>query len=231
MRTFLYKMISDQGGAPCAPRPHPGKPPLLTLAICKPAIRRSAEAGDWILGLTSRALEQRQGYPAGAVIWMGVVSEALDARTYYAERSGFRARPDCIYRFDPASGELRHDGGTLHRAAEIQHRDIGRAPWFRNGRVLLCSKFRYFGAEALLLTAKTERLLRLALELGQGHRVLHGGSDDAVDRELEVLFTAAWQRETRWTPRRVVADTYERQDTGALARGGKGYAGRAPRPM
>ena len=87
--------------------------------LCKPAIRRTAEPGDRLLAVTSRALEQREGYPAAAVIYAATVSEAVDAREYYAARSRFRTRPDCVYRFWPETGEIRHTGTTaLHATAD-----------------------------------------------------------------------------------------------------------------
>src|ERR1700710_872870 len=108
LRTYLYKLTSDRGGAPCAPPPLAGADPLLSLAICKPAVRRTAQPGDRILGLTSRILEQRDGYPPIGVIYAAVVTDVLDATAYYGPASPFRGRPDCIYRYDPDSGELVH---------------------------------------------------------------------------------------------------------------------------
>ena len=85
-----------------------GEDPLLTLSICKPAIRRTAQVGDRLLGLTSRALVDREGYPACAVIYAARVSGALDFGAYYAAGSGFTRRPDCIYALDAETGMLQH---------------------------------------------------------------------------------------------------------------------------
>jgi hypothetical protein len=41
---YVYKMVVDNGGAPCVTRK------LLSLAICKPKIRKSAERGSLIFG-------------------------------------------------------------------------------------------------------------------------------------------------------------------------------------
>jgi len=41
---YFYKLTVDDGGAPCAERG------LLSLAICKPMIRRTAQKGDLIFG-------------------------------------------------------------------------------------------------------------------------------------------------------------------------------------
>lgn len=212
MRTYLYKMISDRGGAPCAPEPRTGERPVLSLALCKPAIRRTAQPGDRIVALTSRALEKSSGYPEAAVIYCGTVSDVADARQYYAARSRFRSRPDCVYLFSSQTGEIRHTGKTaLHATPESQARDLGRHPIYRNGRVLLCEDFRYFGAEAVPLPESLPRLLQLTQTLGQGHRVFPAGEDPAMDRELDRLFRALAKRTTRYTPREVQADVYERR--------------------
>lgn len=50
IRLFSYKMINDSG---FAPNPFHG---LMTLANCKPCIRRSKNIGDWIAGFTSKRL-------------------------------------------------------------------------------------------------------------------------------------------------------------------------------
>jgi len=50
VRLFSYKLHSDTG---FAPNPFWG---VLTLATCKPQIRKSKRAGDWIAGFTSNSL-------------------------------------------------------------------------------------------------------------------------------------------------------------------------------
>jgi len=199
VRTYLYKLTSDRGGAPCAPPPRKGENPLLTLSICKPAIRRTAQPGDRILGITSRALEASDGYPLGAVIYAARVSGAVDPREYYAERSAFRQRPDCIYAFHQANGRLLHSGKTrLHSDPRYEPRDIGSYPFYRNARALLSTDFRYFGASAPVIPARLYRLRQIAEELGQGHRVFAEQADEAS--ELDTLFRLLWKRPTLHTP-------------------------------
>lgn len=45
---YIYKLMVDAGGAPCVYRN------VLSLAICKPAIRSTCKEGDWILGFGSK---------------------------------------------------------------------------------------------------------------------------------------------------------------------------------
>jgi hypothetical protein len=202
MRTYLYKLTSDRGGAPCAPPPRPGEDPLLTLSICKPAIRRTAQAGDRILGITSRALASSDGYPLGAVIYAARVTGAVDPREYYAQESPFHDRPDCIYKFHQANGRLLHSGRTkLHDDPRYEPRDIGSYPLYRNARTLLSTDFRYFGPQAQVIPARLYRLRHIAEELGQGHRVFEPDAEEAA--ELDALFKLLWKRPTLHTPERV----------------------------
>ncbi len=199
MRTYVYKLTSDRGGAPCAPPPRKGEEPLLTLSLCKPAVRRTAQIGDRLLGLTSRALVQREGYLECAVIYAARVTDVRNFATYYAAESGFSHRPDCIYSLDTQEGTLTHTGRTrLHAEPAYAARDVGREPHFRNARTLLCSDFRYFGAEAVPIASRFPLLLHVAEALGQGHRVYDERSPEAG--ELDKLFAMLWRRQTRFTP-------------------------------
>jgi hypothetical protein len=184
-RTYIYKLTSDRGGAPCAPDPGEHGEPLLTLSICKPAIRRTASPGDRLLGLTSHALASTDEYPLNAVIYAAIVGEAIDARDYYEPASVFQHRPDCIYRFHAANGRMQHGG--------------------RNGRTLLSHDFRYFGSSAIPIPPRLGELRQLAETLGQGHRVVHS---EALERELDALFRLLWKLPTRHTPAIVTDEAY-----------------------
>ncbi len=209
MRTYLYKLTSDRGGAPCALAPEDGAEALLSLAICKPAIRRTAQPGDRILGITSHALAHSDGYPLNAVIYAAIVAEGVEAREYFVADGQFAQRPDCIYEFHQQNGTAFHAGRSrLHRGEEHLLKDLGRYPFYRNGRVLLCRDFRYFGATAVRIPARL-RLLNIAAEsLGQGHRVYT--ERDPESREADALFRHLWKRTTAYTPALVEGDAYDR---------------------
>lgn len=205
-RTYVYKLTSDRGGAPCAPPPRPGHDPLLTLSICKPAIRRTAQPGDRIVGIAGHILNKLDGYPVNAVIYAAVVAEAHDARDYYAPRSPFRSRPDCIYTFLREFGTIQHRGASpLHADERYRDRDLGRYPFYPNGRTLLSTNFRYFGREAVALPARLTGLQQVADSLGQGHRVFT--SADPTHTELDALFRHLWRSATRFSPASVTEET------------------------
>ncbi len=205
-RTYLYKLTSDRGGAPCAPPPSAGQPHLLTLSICKPAIRRTAQPGDRLLGLSSHALAHSDGYPLAAVIYAAIVDETHDARAYFAERSPFRSRPDCIYQFHRDLGTIDHRGNTpLHADPAYRDRDLGSYPFYRNGRTLLSRDFRYFGPAAPVLPARLTLLHHIVDTLGQGHRVFTPA--DPAHAELDTLFRHLWRSPTRHSPASVTTET------------------------
>ncbi len=216
MRTYVYKLTSDRGGAPCAPPPHLDDDPLLTLSICKPAIRRTAQPGDRILGITSRALEANENYPLLAVIYAARVTGTLEPREYYARRGKFRNRPDCIYEFHRVNGTLAHAGRTaLHNDPAYEARDIGHYPYYRNARTLLSTDFRYFGSEAVPIPSTLRGLLRVAESLGQGHRVYDELSPESL--ELDALFKRLWKRPTRHTAARVDQEARDHEPRSASA--------------
>jgi hypothetical protein len=212
MRTYLYKLTSDRGGAPCAPPPRAGHDPLLTLSICKPAIRRTAQPGDRIVGVTSHSLAATDGYPLDSVIYAAIVSEGIEPREYYAQRSRFRSRPDCIYQFHRDNGTLTHTGRTrLHDDPAYEARDIGRYPFYRNARTLLCSDFRYFGAGAVTIPERLTMLRQIVQSLGQGHRVFdekRGDEKSPEAKELDALFKLLWKLPGSFTPRLVEDEAY-----------------------
>ena len=209
MRTYLYKLTSDRGGAPCALAPALNEDPLLTLAICKPAIRRTAQPGDRVIGITSHALARRDGYPLSAVIYAALVAEGVEARDYFAPASPFTHRPDCIYEFHQQNGKAVHAGRSrLHSGEQHILKDLGSYPFYRNGRILLCRDFRYFGADAVRIPARLHLLAQAAEALGQGHRVYT--ERDPESKEADALFKHLWKQPTRYTAGEVDADAYER---------------------
>jgi len=207
-RTYLYKLTSDRGGAPCALEPPAGETALLTLAICKPAIRRTAQPGDRIVGITSHALARRDRYPLLAVIYAAVVGYAIEARDYFDVRAEFVSRPDCIYRFHQENGRAHHARRSgMHRGEAHLLRDLGSYPYYRNGRVLACRDFRYFGDQVMPIPTRLPLVRAAAEALGQGHRVYEWGDPEL--REFDALFRLLWKCPTRYTPAGVDAEVYE----------------------
>ena len=81
---YVYKIVADIGGAPCV------KNNLLSLAICKPKIRKTAAKGSIVFGFGGKDYEER-------LIYIAKVTAKLQGDAYYRQRK-YARRPDCIYR-------------------------------------------------------------------------------------------------------------------------------------
>ena len=55
---YVYKIVVDSGGAPCVSRG------LLSLAICKPKIRKTAGKNSFVFGFGGKEYEERLIYIA-----------------------------------------------------------------------------------------------------------------------------------------------------------------------
>src|SRR6266487_4382655 len=81
---YVYKMVADNGGAPCI------RGNLLSLAICKPKIRKAAGEESLVFGFGGKGYKER-------LIYIARVTGKLEGDAYYREGE-YARRPDCIYR-------------------------------------------------------------------------------------------------------------------------------------
>ena len=170
-RVFVYKLVTDNGGAPCV------RNGLLTLALCKPVIRRVARVGDWLYGFGGRNLEER-------LIYVARVTERIEQGLYYVDRGryrAFRGRPDRIYRrvrgrFRRKRRALYHDGPR-----NLQH-DLGVPPRYARAIVLVSSDFRYLGRDGTVDYRNDLLLAKFVSEVGRGHRVVSGAVRERLGR-------------------------------------------------
>ncbi|GAB3727091.1 hypothetical protein GCM10028862_03190 [Luteimonas pelagia] len=132
---YVYKLTSDNGGAPCI---HKDK---LSLAICKPKIRTSAQTGDWILGFGGKSVAELKN----KLIYIARVSSVIKDGEYYRDER-YADRPDCIYEERAGRFAYRH-GKKFHSEEDIAH-DIGEAPEYDRAVTLLSDTFVYLGGEA-----------------------------------------------------------------------------------
>jgi len=179
-KVYFYKLTSDNGGAPCV------QDGLLSLAICKPMIRRKAEKGDLIFGFAANSL-----HPDNRLLYIARVTDRLCNGDYYTTKK-FVRRGDCIYmrrgdRFVWREGALHHGLGDLVH-------DLGKHPDYVRAQVLLSDDFRYFGAKGSADYKSRYLSIKDAVEnLGRGHRVHH---DELLLRQLKDLLQQVWS-ETR----------------------------------
>jgi hypothetical protein len=163
MRLFSYCLSYDDGAAP---NPYWG---LCTLAICKPKIRRTAEIGDWIVGLGSA--NSPIGDISDSVVYAMCVTMKITLEEYdtfcqlnapkkipnWRDRDFGRRMGDCIYDFfDGPEPKLRW---SVHNEGN-RVRDLG-------GKYALISKhYYYFGNHPIQLPIA----LRPIIHDTQGHK-------------------------------------------------------------
>ena len=157
-RVFIYKVRTDNGGAPAVFR---GR---LSLAICKPRIRAAAEVGDWVVGIAGKSL-----HPDSGLLYIAQVDEVLENGEYYRD-GRFARRPDAVYEWKGSRLKLR--ANPRFHGPENSGSDIGDAPDYAHARVLLSSKFRYYGrATSDWYAAVSPLAHQMGQARGIGHKV------------------------------------------------------------
>jgi len=175
---YVYKMVTDNGGAPCVWHR------LLSLAICKPKIRRSAKRYDLIFGFGGKRYNEK-------LIYVAEVTDKRVAGDYYREPK-FSRRPDCIYRSVGGRAVLK-SRARYHNNSDQRKRDVGAR--FKKADVLLSRKFRYFGKAGTTDYKRDYPAIKKLIEaLKRGHRVNHSPT---LRREFLRLRKDFWGRHRR----------------------------------
>lgn len=162
--TLFSYVIPHDGGS--APNPYDG---ICTLVICKPVIRRTADAGDWVVGLGAK--DSPIGDASGKVVYAMRITNKISMEEYdtfckvnypekipdwdsgdYTKRIG-----DCIYDFsDPSNPKIRK---AVHNEKNMKT-DLG------GQHALLSTDFYYFGNKPEPLPDNLKGIIKQ----GQGHR-------------------------------------------------------------
>lgn len=141
-RAFSYIVKRDYG---FAPNPFYG---VLTLATCKPKIRKSASVGDFIIGNATIADEQK-------LIFMAKVSEIVTFDTYWTDGRFQKKKPvmngslkklygDNIYHLDTTGEWLQENSHHTHADGSVNLDNLNRDTGSTD-HVLICEEFFYFG--------------------------------------------------------------------------------------
>ncbi len=152
-RIYRYILDTDCGMAPCV------DDGMISLATCKPGIRKMARGGDWVAGFMPGT------HTRGALVWAGRVEQALSFGRY---QRTFPNRIDSVYKLV--------DDGQYQRLKPGYHCDPAQMDRDVDNPVLLFEKVSswYFGAAPRSLP---DRLMHLAAE-GRGYRVNFREPDD-----------------------------------------------------
>ena len=160
MKLFSYVVTHDTG---FAPNPFFG---CCTLACCKPAIRRDAAVGDWVVGLTPKALDNY-------IVFGMEVEEKLAFKEYWKDSRFAAKKPN--YR---TGREVDRHGDNIYEPRLFGFRQLRSAhsnDCSENGEtkqhdlggkyVLVSRSFVYFGSAAIALPHGCEDLI-----VGRAHK-------------------------------------------------------------
>lgn len=163
MRLFSYCIRLDDGAAP---NPYWG---ICSLTICKPVIRRTAEVGDWVVGIGS---SNAGGVDySGKLVYAMEITQVMSLRQYdtFCRRrlrgkvpnlrsSDYRRKVgDCIYDYS---------GTNRGRQRPGVHTPENKARDMRGKNALLSDHYFYFGDKAIDIPDEFSLLVRN----GQGHQ-------------------------------------------------------------
>jgi hypothetical protein len=167
MRLYSYVVAHDTG---FAPNPFWGR---CTLANCKPAIRRTAQMGDWVVGISPK-------YNGNGLIYAMKVEEVLSYGEYHADARFEAKKPDyakeqVVYKSGDNIYEPLPDGGfrqlqSMHSNG-TEENPVTKAHDLGGKNVLVSTTFCYFGSQALCLppaldTLKTGRAYKCRFSPG-----------------------------------------------------------------
>lgn len=169
MQLYSYKMTNDSG---FAPNPFGA---TLTLATCKPMIRKCKKKGQWIAGFTSKAMT-RDNVGEERLVYLMRIGEKIHLGDYYFDPRFQDKIPDMNAPGPiPKAGDniyLRSYKGALEHFEFQQIRNPNH--WGISGPseydlrrdisgqfALIADEFYYFGARALMIPMDVRPLLPL----------------------------------------------------------------------
>lgn len=189
MRLYSYIIKHDSG---FAPNPFWG---YCTLANCKPVIRRTANIGDWIVGLSPKS-------EGNKIVYAMKVKDILTFKEYFKNKNFHHKKPDFssgltlhklgdnIYQPLPTGGfkQLR----SMHSNLQCRKENSKNKAHDLSGKNVLISKeFVYFGRNAISIPQKL-----LKLKVGRAHK--NNFSDQFISNFL--LFIKSHKKGVRASP-------------------------------
>ena len=162
VKAIGYLMTNDTG---FAPNPFHGH---LTLATCKPSVRRARKVGEWVAGFASkelvkRSLENGLHIPFTGMVYLMRVGEVITLDEYFRDSRFVSKRPtsnlgnraercgDNIY-YRGKNGEYRQVRSDFHGQKAVEHDTGGR-------NALIASEFYYLGRNCLVPEGGWAKLL------------------------------------------------------------------------
>ncbi|MBN1782727.1 hypothetical protein JW948_16445 [bacterium] len=165
-RLYSYVLWKDTGAAP---NPFLG---VCTLAICKPAIRRTAQIGDWIIGTGSK--NSSLGDFHNKLIYCMKISSKMSMVEYDSwTKINLKEKTPNWHHSDPRRrcGDSIYDFLTTPPAIRKSVHDENNRDRDLSGKyVLLSTHYWYFGDQAVEIPSDFIKLVKK----GSGHRSRFG---------------------------------------------------------
>jgi hypothetical protein len=140
---------------------------LLSLAICKPMLRSTANVDDIVIGFAANSL-----HADNRLIYVARVNRKLENGDYY-QPTKYNNRADCIYTWQRGRFAERADARYHGNPGDLVH-DLGQHPNYSRANTLLSREFCYFGAAGSDEYKKAfPAVAKAVATLGRGHRVHH----------------------------------------------------------
>lgn len=150
-RAFSYIVARDYG---FAPNPFYG---VLTLATCKPGIRKMANVGDFIIGCSTKALGNK-------LIFMAKVTKIMTFDEYWTDPNFAMKKPvmngslkklygDNIYHHDENGNWMQEDSHHTNDDGTINQYNLKRDTG-KTDKMLVCEEFVYLGRSMFNVPAK-----------------------------------------------------------------------------
>lgn len=152
IRLFSYKMTHDTGFAPnpfgC----------FLTLATCKPLIRKHKKIGDWIAGFTSKKLNN-DNVGEERLVYLMKVTEKLTFADYWEKYKQKRPDKDSDDLINLAGDNIYKPigNGQFEQIKNDHHNEKHQERDLSGKYVLISDDFYYFGSEPLTIEPNDRR--------------------------------------------------------------------------
>lgn len=187
MNLYSYVLRYDDG---FAPNPFHN---ALTLATCKPVIRRKAQPGDYVIGTGSKPRNDK-----GNLMYIMEVSEVLSMEDYAKDPRFINKIPnmsssrvlqsgDNIYEFE---NDMINQRNSLHRKLDgsVSEKDKNRD--LSGKSVLISNDFVYFGDESCPIPEKFKTTDNKSIcQLRMSHRKLNKANFPLIEEFIEWAYS------------------------------------------
>ena len=173
MKLYTYVIAQDSG---LAPNPFWGE---LTLNVCKPRIRLSAEEGDWIIGTGSKNVKTKNGSIkdfAGKLVYAMKVSKKLTMKEYdiycknqLQKKIPYLSKKD--WRIIVGDSIYDYSETGIPKLRKLIHKEKHKSTDLSGKNTLISKSFFYFGDKAVDFLKEFPELVKDP-KSARGHKII-----------------------------------------------------------